>query len=478
MKRWILFLAALLLCACTAGEAPDAIVPIFETETVWTEPTAQAVTPEPFGEPQLIEKPQATYVFSPDRVAPYATDATETAFLTTLCSTERTADGICYTFRNQTVAYQTLSIAVLSFDPMSETEALKLRVELPKDWSEALAKEMIESRLHFAFEIDGAQVDAFRDRVIGRIDAHTCELTYRRCLIHPLYGKTLAVRPYISCAVQLMIWDDGEKTVDFSHEGSISVSEKNLDFLRIERHYLDRSAIVIRTDMPDKERTTIPYPVTLKHIDWEASRKKGCYGEGNLPSETVELAYRSMDFSDATLALESLHVREDDVEMTFSWRFPDSFSDAECQSMWRDQLKFYAYFDDDRLTGQRDTRSTERAPFGRTRTLSTFAEPYERPNDRNCKTCDFRTLHFTVIGSRQSLTDWKTHHTLTVVPYCWYFTSVVYREGGEQKTCTLNETWSRFECDFSVNTASFDCIALDALAITVELTPELFENGF
>ncbi len=478
MKRWIICMAALLLCACTAGEAPETIVPFPDTEIVQTEPTAQAVSPEPFGEPQPTAKEQATYAFSPDQVAPYPTDTDETAVLTTLWSTERTASGISMTLRNQTVAYRSLSVAVLSFDPASQTEALKLRVELPKDWSAALAKEMIESRLHFTFEIDGAHVDAFRDRVIGRVDAHTFELTYRRCLIHPLYGKTLAVRPYISCAVQMVIWDNGEKTVDFSHEGSLSVSEENLYSLRIERHYLDRSAVVIRTDMPEGERAPIPYTVTCKRIDWEESRRKGCYGEGNLPPETVELAYRSMDFSGAALALESLHVREDAVVMTFSWRFPDSFSDEECQSMWRDQLKFYAYFDGDSLTGQRDTRSAERAPFGRTRTLSTFSEPYEKPNDQNYRTCDCRTLHFTVIGSRQTLADWKTHHTLTIVPYCWYFTAVKRLEDGEQKTCMLSETWNRFENDYSVDSLTVDCIALDALAITVELTPELFKNGF
>ena len=492
MKRAFIVLLALAIIGCTKTTTVN-------RQEIQTEEAAEIVTIEPASTsknsthtettgpisiPEETTKASTTevvtYAFSLDQVSPYVQSTTQTAFDATLCEHVKTNDGWEYRFHNETVEYRDLKISVTAFDPSSETEALKLSITVPANWNDSFEKEMIEKRLHFVFEIDGRQVDAFRDRIITRVSSHEYELVYKTCLLRPLYGKALSIRPFVTCLQNMFIWDSEEKTIDLTKTKELCVAPENLNSMSSTRHYLDHCAVTIHTDLPEREKVPILYPITVEEVDWEASYQKGCYGDGNVPSETANIFLKKKDFSDIVFALESLQIKDDIALLTFTWRFPDSFSDAECQSMVRSHLKFYAYFDDDMLISQKDTRSRAGAPFGRTRTLSAIMDVMYMPSYENYRTNNYRELHYTVIGSPESVSEWKTHRSLTVVPYYWYYTAVDYENGigGAKKTCELSESGIHLENQYSVRSDTFDCKAIDELAMRIELTPELFEEGF
>ncbi len=480
MKRIMIMLLAMLLIGCVGNtndaiELPPETTGMELTETVAL-PTADPKPPEKTAEPTFTPE-QVRYTISPDQVVPYAPDATQGTIGTTLIRQAQMKGALVYSFRDVALDWTDLQLAVLAFDPDSEMEALKLRVTLPESVDETLLKDLIETNLHYRFEIDGRQVDAFRDRIVKQISSHVYEVAYRRCILHPICGKTLSIRPFLLRVQSAAVWDSGEKNVDLIEVGSMSVEQKNLYGMRHTREYLDRSAVIIQTDLPEAERESILYPVTIEEVDWEASNQKGCYGEGNTPSETADLFLREKDFSDASFSLESLIIRDDLVFASFTWRFPNSFTDEECRNLCREHLKFCAYYDDDCPETAKDIRSKKDAPFSGRKTFWASTDPYESVRYENHSTLDCRELHIMVVGSTQSMAQWKTHRTLTIVPYYWYYTDVNYQTaGGKRVDGKLSEEGIRVERDWTVGEMDFR--TLDALAITVELTPELYANGY
>lgn len=479
MKRVILLFLAIFIIGCTGFDNGVAQMTAGETTSPATEQIALEdemklldPTEEPTSNSVPYDEISSRYLFVQDNVVPYNSNTVQTELEMTVFDSNNSKDGVLFSFHNQTVDFQNMKIEVLSFDPASDNEACKLRLSFPSSWNEAFCHTMVSQLLHFRFEIDDQPADAFRDRAIMQLSSHTYELVYRHCLLKPLYGKKLAVRPYIIKFEQLTIWDNTEKTVDLSETRDISVLANNIYGINNVRQYIDKSAVIICLDQPERQISSILYPITIQDVDWEASFQKGCYGNGETPSETCDLFLVEKDFDGASLTLDSLHIQDDLMIMEYTWRFPDTFSDVECQSIWRDSLCFYAFFDDDSITNPHDIRSKEHAPFGRTRTLTPFCEPYESPSYTNYKTNDYRELHFIVIGSAESVEQWKTHRTLSIVPYYWFYTDITYNK----RNIELTEEGIHLDRNWMINELSFK--AINELKITIDLTSELFENGF
>ena len=479
MKRIILFIMTVFIIGCGRSENETVQTPIDGTITPSAEQIDsdnEKVSPNQSEKATnnsiLYDEPSAGYLFTQDDVVPYDRNVTQTIIEMTIYDSSKTKDGILFSFHNQTVDFQDMRIEVLSFDPASDNEACKLRLSFPASWDEALCYNMISRLLHFRFEIDDHPIDIFRDRVIMQSSSHTYELIYRHCLLKQLYGRKLAIRPYTVKTEQLTIWDNEEKNVNLTETREISVLANNIYGINNVRQYIDKSAVIICIDQPEHKISSILYPITIEDVDWEASFQKGCYGNGETPSETCDLFLIEKDFNGASLTLDSLHIQDDLMIMEYTWRFPDTFSDVECQSIWRDSLCFYAFFDNDSITNQHDIRSKEHAPFGRTRTLIPFCEPYERPSYTNYQTNDYRELHFMIIGSAESVEQWKTHRTLSIVPYYWFYTDITYN----RRNVELTEEGIHLDRNWMINELSFK--AINELTITIDLTSELFENGF
>ena len=133
--------------------------------------------------------------------------------------------------------------------------------------------------------------------------------------------------------------------------------------------------------------------------------------------------------------------------------------------MVRNSLDFMAYLGDERPANIHDEALQ---PFGEGRMyFSSLHQIGASPNWSNYQTEAFRELYFRNWESRLSVEQWGDATKLTIVPWYWRYTSC----NGEPipaKGFVYDGLYERTP----------ERVFLDNLAMTIDITPDLFESGF
>jgi hypothetical protein len=423
-------------------------------------------------EPSSSEEHPA-FAFTQDMVEPYAEQTGETVFPVTVNTREK-RDGVwTYTYRNITVDCSGLRLEVLSFDPYSETEALKLCVTLPETWDEKTCEWARREGIHLRFEVDGKPVDAFRERVITVQNKNEFEVLYRKCILdeYALSCKLFSVRPYLSewdsVAVSRNVEYHSLKTGEAytcmpMQTNYIADAKINLGGHLIKRHYPDGCAVSIRMHGENDPALTTPRilrPVTVLYLNYDAIKE---LSEGEvIPNGTVFL--REEDFGKAAFVLDEFHIWEDEVKIVFTFQMPDDWDAEECKGLYRN-LYFYAYSGDS-TTDDRNRRMDD-SPFGRRQMIpgvhtDAYVMLYEPPKEH---VSELNYMEFECVFTRE---QWEAVKELTITPFYFYYTEIDGEPIPPEGT-VVNDSYG---CDLKT-------VWLDELAIHIPITEDLFDSGF
>lgn len=461
-KLFLVIFSLLLLLGCRQPETESA-----ETDT----PTEE----------------QPTFAFTQDMVSPYAAQTGETSFPVTINTRTRKDEGWEYTYRNQTIDCADLRMEVLSFDPYSETEAMKLRVALPGDWDETLCKWASREGLHLRFEVDGKPVDAFRERVITVQNKNEFEVLYRKCILdeYALSGKLFSVRPYFSewegvyASHQLHSLENGE-AVSFAAMQTDYIADRAVSPMAHSfiRHYPDNCAVSIR--MHEEDDTLLPAPQILRPVTVEYPEyEKYLDILENANGEYIfygRVSVRETDFSKAAFVLDEFHIWEDEVKIAFTFKMPDDWDIGTC-AYFSHCLNFYAYVGDP----AQDHKSMvmNDSPFGTrsfvaTRHTNAYWPPLAEPKEHVLE-INFIRLEF--VFTRE---QWDAAEQLTITPWYSYYTDIYYdaerdNNGVALNTIPIPAEGLQIDQSFGYNVKY---MWLDELAIHIPITEDLFDSGF
>jgi len=399
-----------------------------------------------------------------------------------------------HTFYNETIDYTGLRLEALAFAPESEDEALRLSVSLPETWDESLCQWMRREGLRLRFDVDGKQADAFREREIlpAENDAHAYEIIYRKCILdeYDRAGQILTIRPYIDCYPWITSYEiDGagkwsERYIRLSegerytriYQGGILYWQLGAftAHFQFERKYMEelRLALPLRNVAQESvdERAHYYEAITVDDVDWEKNIAAGFYEprpDGDyidtMGSPSGTLYSREKDFNEVCFILEEFRIWPEDIKLSFSLRFPNSWTNMECQSFVRDYLSIMAYVNDERPIDPYEQRSL---PFGDS---EKYFGNYQGEEARwhNYKTVDNHELYFRCWYSNFTVEQWKSVDKLTIVP--WYF-RITECDGQ-----ALSESGFAYN---HVKVTNGEMVFLDKLAITIDITPDLFIDGF
>ena len=437
--------------------------------------------------------------FHAEDAEPYTTEAVPTEFETTICTYTHTEEGWNTVFANRTLEYREMSLEVEAFRPVGEGPALTLSVSLPKDWSQSFAEDFCRDTLHFLFEIDGRQADAFREKRIESQGDRTFAIIYDVSILgdRELSGSVLSIRPYVTCIERIWSRWDAEETV-LTEGNTYTLLTCANDSFRTRfllnaqpvRSYLDHCAVSVHLNhesLPEIEKTPDIHPITIERIDFEKSYENGSYAQinGEVPSEVRYLSLCEKDFSDVIFALDSLQIKEESCSIAFTWRFSDQFREEEIQAFASQRLFFLIYFDDainfppeaNNMDEEIEANSILYASpgvFGDVKTYMGMFSDKGSANYWNHDKQSWMELHFNGYGSQIPFEEWKSHTSLTILPYYLYF-KTVYDVPGVEGPIELTEEPIEMSDFFDFQ---FRAHPLYRLAIRIDITPTLIENGF
>ena len=474
MKRMFFSLsfALFLLVGCQQLSQPENLVRVSATTETFDSLAGLALPEEHLGDSP-----------SENRSHPDGKEIISRAIETTLVAREEAGNAWKHTYYNEVLDYSDLCIEVMEFSPDGDADALSLKVTLPANWSDDISSFMKREGLRLRFDIDGRQVDAFRQRSITpQDDAHTYTLNYHKCILdsYDLSGKVLTIRPYISCYQ----WIESKEVVNGmyrrynlaageSFTGTyIGADQFNSDSsivnLRSERIYLDVCAVSLPLATNGSEalmgRPAHINAVTFNDENWEKSIADGVYQEGSQTPPTGTVYLRNKDFSEISFAVEEFHIWQDEMKLSFVWRFPETWTDMECQAMVRESLNFLAYTGDKRpenLYGDKSVPFTTELKY-----LGAISHIGANPSWENYKTETFRELYFQNWNSILTPEQWKAETKLTIVPWYWRYT--------ECDGTTIPANGFFYQDLFE---RELERVYLDDMAITLDITPDLFDAG-
>lgn len=428
----------------------------------------------------------------------YATDTPEptpyTGIIGTTLISRNMVNGVQEnTYYNETLDFSRLQVEILSFDPASTTQALRLKITMPEDWTDTVQSWMRKEGLRLRFAVDGRNVDGFRQRELTYEEgSNTFEIIYKQCILdeYDLSGTTLTVTPF----VEEYIWiascepDENENAIRYYlSEGDTFIQDYNLKavsesrrkalYTECEKHYL--TAVTASVNLPksgrSKSRPAYLNTVTFAIDDVEKNSELSVYTTDPYIGPIYCTFYqRTLDFSKASLTLDTFHIWDEETALAFTWTFPEEWTDLECAGMCH-ELHFIVYAGkDEKLTYMDLTpeRSMRRSLFsseyvdvaGSTKAfLLTHHCPEPDSNIGEHRTISFRSWETTL-----SVEKWKEIECITIVPYyCPY-------QNGEEKFTEDGVWMDWFEVDWTYDSHVF----LYDKAITVEITSDLFEDGY
>ena len=477
--RILCLLLALLMAATLPGcqSAPRAASPSpaatakpadTATEPPATDPPA---TDPPATEPPATPAPPQ----EPLDTAVYAGEPVET----TLTTVTALADGTWERrYRNEAVSYDGLTVELLSFDPEAEGAALRLRVTPPEEWDGELCAWLRRSGLRLSFEVDGRQVNAVREREITVLeDGRAFEVTYARCILdrYDRSGTALVIRPYVERFQFIRSWKvvdghsvrydlaEGEEYVSLCRDGEPLDDDSRISNAKADRVYLDGAAVSASLEGNPLDRPPVLHEVSFDVLDVERSIAAGAFEDGSQVPEIGTVYLREKDFSDVTLVLEEFHIWPEEIKLAFRLCYPPSWTDEECAAIMSD-MGLLIYLDGYR-PNEREIYNYA-CPFDFLWTLAgavllSGGETVYPPDD------PYRDLMLANWRSTLTVEKWRNLESITIVPY--------YHRRLRANARPIPE--EGYPYSGGVDWSS-DVLILDELALTIEITDDLFIDGF
>lgn len=453
-----------------------------------TTPAEVAITPEVDTREAESCSPVLNAKVSTEKPLQYAEITASHIQDITLVTRQPMNSGWTHTYYNQSIEFEGLRLELLSYSLNGDTPALSLRCTLPAHLDAETNDWLRREGLRLCFELDGRQVDAFRQRKIGPLtEEGSFEITYDQCILTEnqiASANVFNIRPYVECFD--MIWgsdvvsspagktyesfrlSEGE-TYSGVYQGEMTSKNReyitNLSFTRI---FLDACTLSIQlSDMPQQTRTPILEDVSVKEILWEENKANGVYEENAQQPEKSKMYLLNKDFSEVQFALDQFHLWQDEMKIAFCLRFPESWTDVECQSIVRDMGLDFAFVIDGEM---QKTGMEESAPqfFGqRGQRLGGSIDQLEKyVCDENYQTVTHREQYYVNWFSNLSIDQWKTKSNLTIIPYFTRYSEVDGK--------TLSQTPIVTESFQGV----YEIVFLYDLAISIDITQDLFQDGF
>lgn len=498
LAMWLLVLSVTMACvACGTGNETNNEV--FATTSPVLEQSVVSVPTESVSNDTATAVPaQATTDPDHTPLPEYATDTPEPTaytgvFGTTLISRNMVNGVQENAYYNETLDFSQLQLEILSFDPTSTTQALRLKITMPADWTDTVQSWMRKEGLRLRFAVDGRNVDGFRQRELTYEEgSNTFEIIYKQCILdeYDLSGTTLTVTPF----VEEYIWiascepDENENAIRYYlSEGDTFIQDYNLKrvsesrrkaaYTECEKHYL--TALTASVNLPEssksKSRPAYLNTVTFAIDDVEKNSELGVYTTDPYLGPIYRTFYqRTLDFSNASLTLDTFHIWEEETALAFTWTFPEEWTDLECMGMYH-ELYFFVYAGKDETLTYMDL--TPKHSMRRSLFSSEYVDVVGGTNaflrTHLCSEPDssiggHRTMSFRSWETTLPVEKWKEIECITIVPYY-----CPYQNGKE--VFTENGVWVNW---FDVDWTYSDHVFLYEQAITIEITPDLFENGF
>ena len=121
----------------------------------------------------------------------------------TLVKRQLNDGGWTHTYLNQSIEFESLQLELLSYSLNGESPALRLRCTLPPHLDSETSDWLRREGLRLCFELDGQQVDAFRQRKIMPLpDERSFEITYAKCILTEnqiASASDFNICPYVEC---------------------------------------------------------------------------------------------------------------------------------------------------------------------------------------------------------------------------------------------------------------------------------------
>ena len=477
--RTLCLLLALLMAAALPGcqSPPRAASPspaaTAEPADMATEPPA---TDPPATEPPATEPPATPAPpLEPLDTAVYAGEPVET----TLTTVTALADGTWERrYRNESVSYDGLTVELLSFDPEAEGAALRLRVTPPEEWDGELCAWLRRSGLRLSFEVDGRQVNAVREREITVLeDGRAFEVTYARCILdrYDRSGTALVIRPYVERFRYILSGEvvdgyfvqydlaEGEEFVSVYQDGEPLDEGSRISKARVDRVYLDGAAVSAPLEGRPLDRPPVLHEVSFDVLDVERSIAAGAFEDGSQVPDIGTVYLREKDFSDVTLVLEEFHIWPEEIKLAFRLCYPPSWTDEECAAIAVDTgmlIYLDGYRPNERDIYNYASPSDCMGTYAGAMILS--GDSYFRPPDDT-----YRDIMFANWKSTLTIEKWRNLESITIVPY--------YHRRLRANARPIPE--EGYPYSGGVDWSS-DVLILDELALTIEITDDLFVDGF
>lgn len=488
LAMWILVLSVTMACvAC--GTENETNNEVFATTSPVLEQSVVSVPTESVSNDTATAVPaQATTDPDHTPLPEYATDTPEPTaytgvFGTTLISRNMVNGVQENTYYNETLDFSQLQLEILSFDPTSTTEALRLKITMPADWTDTVQAWMRKEGLRMRFAVDGRSVDGFRQRELTYEEgSNTFEITYKQCILdeYDLSGTTLSVTPFVEEYVWIESWEKEESTDEYVRYnlsgGSLFVFQYNSTETAKkpfrtegEKHYLTASAVSVSMPTAQKSgsRPSNLNTVTFAIEDAERNIKEGVYTIDPYQGPTWYTYYqRVLDFSNASLSLETFHIWEDEIELAFTWNFPEEWTDLECMGVYH-ALRFFVYEGkNETLTSKDVSSSSDRRTLFSTRSSKSALFPMHNCAEPESSMVGHRAKTFHIWQSVLSVEDWEKVNYITIIPYYTIY------QNGEESFTEEGVYLGNIERRNREKVFLYDC------AITIEVTSDLFEDGF
>lgn len=488
LTMWILVLfATLASVACGTEKESNSSVSAISSPKV-DESVISVPIETVSGDPSTAEPVQATIDPAHTSLPEYATDTPAptayTGILGTTLVSRNMVNGVQEnTYYNETLDFSQLQLEILSFDPTSTTEALHLKVTMPADWTDTVQAWMRKEGLRLRFAVDGRSVDGFRQRELKYEEgSNTFEIAYKKCILdeYDLSGTTLTVTPFVEEYIWIESWEKDENTAEyvqyilsdggsFIFEYASTETEKKPFRTEGEQHYLTTSAVSVSlpTTKNNASRPSYLNTVTFAIEDAERNIEEGVYTIDPYQGSCWYTYYqRTLDFSNASLLLDTFHIWENEIELAFTLEFPEEWTDLECMGVYH-TLRFFIYEgENEALTSDDVSSSSERRTLFSTRSSKSALFSIHNCAEPESSMVGHRTKTFHIWQSVLSAEDWKKVNCITIIPYY-----TIYQNGNEAFTgegVYLGDIERR----------NVDKIFLYDCAITIEITPDLYEGGF
>ena len=417
-------------------------------------------------------------LFDAKNVIPYGDSQTQKEHPVTIIKVE---DGY-RAYRNQNLDFSNLTLEVTAFDPASNTKALCVVIQMPEEWPDDVKAWMAHDGLRLCFEIDNKPVNAFARR-IKTVSNNTITFEFRACVLkaYELSGKKLSIRLYVEHTSIIytykaeIIGDKGGYESFQLDAGDIYRMKLNskedsdrILYTKTTRIYLDHASLLValhQDTFTAQDAPIVMVPLVFAEVDRAAMEEAGMLENDGEYYEIGTVYVRNKNVAAASLVINEMHFWDDGIELSYTWRFPDDWTDKECQAILRGKLGFYCYLDDNKPYGKINLYAAD-SPFGNSKYMNfgSASDDYEGDNEFT-EDKPIRELHYRILWSNMNAEEWKTHQTFTLVPY-------IYREGN----LDIPEEGVSMDSYYRNLSAPTEMIWLHELAVTIHLTPELFEQ--